>query len=95
MGKDWIMAMLTIGLSEVKANFGKVTAEVNRTGNPVTVFKNNKPWVVISPAVSLETVSNPVTLAAMEEADQMVRNGTRFDNLVDMMAALEKEVANA
>ena len=24
--------------------------EVNRTGRPVTVLKNNKPWVVIQPA---------------------------------------------
>jgi hypothetical protein len=31
----------------------------------------------------------------MEEAEQMARSGARFDNLVDMMAALEKEVANA
>ena len=41
------MAALTLGLAEAKNNFSKVTAEVNRTGRPVTVLKNNKPWVVI------------------------------------------------
>ena len=42
--------VITIGLTEAKNNFSKATAEVNRTGRPVTVLKNNKPWVVISPA---------------------------------------------
>lgn len=43
------MAALTMGLAEAKNNFSRVTAEVNRTGKPVTVLKNNKPWVVIQP----------------------------------------------
>lgn len=46
------MAALTMGLAEAKNNFSKVTAEVNRTGRPVTVLKNNKPWVVIQPAAA-------------------------------------------
>lgn len=44
------MATFTIGLAEAKKNFSKITSEVNRTGKPVTVLKNNKPWVVILPA---------------------------------------------
>ncbi|AHU90659.1 type II toxin-antitoxin system Phd/YefM family antitoxin [Trueperella pyogenes] len=44
------MVAVTVGLAEAKNNFSKVTAEVNRTGRPVTVLKNNKPWVVIQPA---------------------------------------------
>ena len=44
------MSITTIGLAEAKNNFSKVTAEINRTGRPVTVMKNNKPWVVIMPA---------------------------------------------
>ncbi len=44
------MQATTIGLAEAKNNFSRVTAEVNRSGKPVTVFKNNRPWVVISPA---------------------------------------------
>jgi len=47
------MATYTIGLAEAKKNFSKLTSEVNRTGKPVTVLKNNKPWVVIVPASSL------------------------------------------
>lgn len=46
------MSAFTIGLAEAKNNFSKITAEVNRTGKPVTVLKNNRPWVVIAPAVS-------------------------------------------
>lgn len=43
------MAVATMGLAEAKANFSKVTAEVNRTGRPVTILKHNRPWVVIAP----------------------------------------------
>lgn len=46
------MATFTIGLAEAKKNFSRLTVEVNRTGKPVTVLKNNKPWVVIQPAAS-------------------------------------------
>ena len=38
-----------MGLAEAKTHFSRLTAEVNRTGKPVTVLKNNKPWVVIQP----------------------------------------------
>lgn len=44
------MAYYTVGLAEAKNNFSKITAEVNRTGKPCTVLKNNKPWVIIQPA---------------------------------------------
>ena len=44
------MSALTMGLAEVKNNFSKVTAEVNKSGRSVTVLKNNRPWVVIRPA---------------------------------------------
>ncbi|WP_294360092.1 type II toxin-antitoxin system Phd/YefM family antitoxin [uncultured Senegalimassilia sp.] len=44
------MAALTIDLAEVEADFSRVAAEVNRTGKPVIVLKNNEPWVIIQPA---------------------------------------------
>ncbi len=44
------MSALTMGLAEAKNNFSLVTAEVNRTGKPVTILKNNRLWVVIQPA---------------------------------------------
>ena len=43
---------ITIGLAEAKNNFSRVTAAVNRTGRAVTVLKNNRPWVVINPAMT-------------------------------------------
>ena len=39
------MSALTMGLAEAKNNFSRVTAEVNRTGKPVTILKNNRPWL--------------------------------------------------
>lgn len=60
------MAVLTIGLAEAKNNFSRVTAEVNRTGKPVTILKNNKPWVIIQPAQGL-TSSVDVAIDFMDE----------------------------
>ena len=60
------MAMLTMGLAEAKTNFSRLTAEVNRTGRPVTVLKNNKPWVVIQP-VGVEASTLDVAVDFMDE----------------------------
>ena len=54
---------ITMGLAEAKTNFSKVTSEVNRTGRPVTVLKNNKPWVVIAPASGDAAAMSPVDVA--------------------------------
>lgn len=64
------MGIYTVGLAEAKNNFSKITAEINRTKKPVTVFKNNKPWVIIQPAAEgIEAESNDIAqdiLEAME-----------------------------
>ena len=49
------ISTLTMGFAEAKNNFSRVTAEVNRTGKPVTILKNNRPWVVIQPAQQSES----------------------------------------
>lgn len=60
------MAALTMGLAEAKNNFSKVTSEVNKTGRPVTVLKNNKPWVVIQPA----STANDIVDIAVDFMDE-------------------------
>ena len=44
------MSELTATVAETRANFSKIASTVNKTKKPVTVLKNSKPWVVISPA---------------------------------------------
>ncbi len=51
------MAELTATAAEARANFAKIAAMVNKSGKPVTVLKNSRPWVTISPV----TDSSPVT----------------------------------
>ena len=46
------MDELTATVAETRANFSKIATTVNKTGRPVTVFKNSKPWVVIVPVGS-------------------------------------------
>ena len=44
------MSALTMDFAEVRDNFSEVADEVNKSGRSVTVFRNNRPWVVIRPA---------------------------------------------
>lgn len=46
------MEELTATVAETRAHFSKIAAEVSRSGKPVTVFRNSKPWVVIAPISS-------------------------------------------
>ena len=61
---------VTIGLAEAKTNFSKVTAEVNRTGRPVTVLKNNRPWVVIEPASTASGIDREAVDVAIDFMDE-------------------------
>ena len=61
---------ITIGLAEAKNNFSRVTAEINRTGRPVTVMKNNKPWVTISPAAAQSAVELDAIDVAIDFMDE-------------------------
>ena len=44
------MPALTATVAEARANFSKIAHGVIATNRPVTVLRNSKPWVVISPA---------------------------------------------
>ena len=44
------MPTLTATASEARANFSQIATGVFETGQPVTVFKNSKPWVEIVPS---------------------------------------------
>lgn len=57
---------ITMGLAEAKNNFSRVTVEVNKTGKPVTILKNNKPWVVIQP-VQKSVSATDVAIDFMEK----------------------------
>lgn len=39
----------SVGVREAKNRFSALAAEVNATGRTLTVMRNNKPWVLISP----------------------------------------------
>lgn len=61
---------ITMGLAEAKNNFSRVTAEVNRTRKPVTVLKNNRPWVVINPAPLSEEADQSALNVAVDFMDE-------------------------
>jgi antitoxin (DNA-binding transcriptional repressor) of toxin-antitoxin stability system len=61
------MATFTVSASEARTNFSKLGEEIARTGKPVTVFKNSKPWLVISPASTPDKREMPVDLDGTRE----------------------------
>lgn len=71
----------TIGMAEAKTNFSKLTANANATGIPITVFKNNKPWVEIRPLASQKDdfVNIPKeTLEAIQETENLIADPNRI-----------------
>ncbi len=67
------MTTLTVGMADAKTHFSRITANANATGVPVTVFKNNKPWVEIRPLASAPEPRIPKeTLEAMAEMDAIL-----------------------
>ena len=44
----------TIGLSEAKAKLSSVAAQVSESGEPMNVYKNNRPYVSICPPIAFE-----------------------------------------
>ena len=63
------MSVLTTTASEARANFSQIATGVFETGQPVTVFKNSKPWVEIVPSGFAEK--------ANEEGDEYVERIAR------------------
>lgn len=88
------VTIATVGMAEAKSNFSKLTASVNATGIPITVFKNNKPWVEIRPlAASRDDFATlpPETIAAVEEAEAIKAdpNHVTYKTAEDFFRALE------
>lgn len=90
------MAHLTIGVTDARANFNKLTNEVAKTGQPVTIYKNNKPFVVVSPA-SYCGITNAETIDALEQSDQLIHDEQHqfYGSVEDFMDALDKAVDDA
>lgn len=85
------MTMKTVSVAEARANFSKIGEAINRTGDPVTVFKHSKPYLVIMPAAY--EAPNAETRAAMTEAETILADPDRkhFSSFEDLMAALDAE----
>lgn len=80
---------LTVGISDAKTNFSRLTADANRTGRSITVFKNNRPWVEIRPLAYEGDV--PVeTREAMDEADALMTdpNHVTYKSAESLFSAL-------
>jgi prevent-host-death family protein len=88
--KGIVMPAYTVTTAEARANFSKIANEVNRTGTPVTVFKNSRPWVVIESAAYRDE-PNDATRQAMREVEEIAKTGARFETFESLMAALERE----
>lgn len=91
------MAINTVSVAEARSHFSKIGAFVVNTGESVTVFRNSKPWVVISPAaLACEAGRGVAKTAADEEyetemlegferSERDIREG-RFTSLEEFLA---------
>ena len=78
--------MLTVTASEARAKFSKLGDEIVRTGKPVTVFKNSRPWLIMAP-VQPEALRE--TMSA-EELALLAWSETFVDEYRDVFEVLSK-----
>ena len=52
------MTVTAITANEAQTQFSKIATEVCKTGQPVTIFKDSKPWVEIVPSNANEKASS-------------------------------------
>jgi antitoxin Phd len=92
MSKEAIVATMTVSASQARAEFSKLGEEIVRTGKAVTVFKNSKPWLVISPAAQPEGGVNMDTNRELtqEEKDLLEWTGDFVEEYRDVFEALAK-----
>jgi len=86
--------MRTVTASEARANFSKLGEEIARTGKPVTVFKNSKPWLAIVP-LSTPASADGIDLDSEREltiAEQEILSWTNnfVEEYRDVFEALSK-----
>ena len=76
-------------MSDAKTNFSRLTADANRTGRSITVFKNNRPWVEIRPLAYVGDVPTE-TREAMNEVDAMAAdpNHVTYKSAESLFSAL-------
>ena len=80
---------MTVTAADARAQFSRIADQVARTGSPVTVFKNSRPWVEICPIGASEDVPSDSTRQALRESDSLKAAGARFSSFRDMLAALD------
>jgi prevent-host-death family protein len=81
------MPAYTVATADARANFSRIANEVNRTGVPVMVFKNNRPWVVIEPAAS-DFLPNAEMHRAARGADKEARMSGRLGPIDELLNSL-------
>ena len=79
--------MITATMAEAKTHLSKLAKAANATGEPITVFRNSKPWIEIRPlAHQPEPEPEPIrfedlpeeTKRAFKEADEMRAHPERY-----------------
>ena len=85
----------TTSIAEARANFSQIVNKVRATQQPIVVFKNSKPWVTINPIAEDDdyyTITNPETIAAIKEANEMLKDKEAgYNNVKDLVNALNKD----
>lgn len=78
--------MATVSVAEARNNFSKIGAAVVETGKPVTVFRNSKPWLIISPATQPDDTAYEHEVNAVLERGQTDLAQGRYVELDEFLA---------
>ena len=83
-----------ITTAEARTNFSRIASTVSETGQRFTVFKNSKPWAVISPAANDDSDYIDLVRSGILEGRKQIAQGQGIegtDSLRQVVSEMRKQ----
>ena len=91
------MTATAITVNEAQTQFSKIATEVCKTGQPVTIFKDSKPWVEIVPSNANEKASSakmPSSKISVDASNSAEDNSAYIEALAAALRESKQQFAS-
>ena len=91
------MTATAITANEAQTQFSKIATEVYKTGQPVTIFKDSKPWVEIVPSNANEKASSakmPSSKISVDASNSAEDNSAYIEALAAALRESKQQFAS-
>lgn len=86
------MSQLCVSIADARAQFSKIAAMVNESGESVTVFRNSKPWVKITHVADdyVDAIDKGLEKGFTDYKAERYKVGNEIDNLFNELRQRNK-----